>query len=259
MNSLLLFIDEFVSPNHVVIKGGRAKEVMDSHGLKVGLDIAASCLNGKRGRAQVHTCSSDRIELEVVLHKEPPIRDNTSILIAIPRPQTIKKVIQTVACYGAQELHFVSSQACQASYRQSKSLNREMLDKETFLGLQQAFDCIAPKIFIHDNLSDGLRALSVENSQNKNTLMLCAHTYNFESQHAHMHRLANVKLHHVNDKIIMALGPEAGWTNNEVSIFQNEGYRLISLGERIYRVETALALLLGQILFLREKAINENK
>ena len=39
--------------------------------------------------------------------------------------------------------------------------------------------------------------------------------------------------------ILLAVGPEGGWADEEVTHFANEGWRAVSLGSRILRAETA--------------------
>ena len=41
------------------------------------------------------------------------------------------------------------------------------------------------------------------------------------------------------DTLICAVGPEGGWTDEEVSLAMTSGFATISLGQRIYRIETA--------------------
>jgi len=53
---------------------------------------------------------------------------------------------------------------------------------------------------------------------------------------------------HGQDDVACAIGPEGGWTEEEVALAREAGWRVVSLGRRILRVETAalaLAALLG--------------
>ena len=44
---------------------------------------------------------------------------------------------------------------------------------------------------------------------------------------------------HTEGDVVLAIGPEGGWTEDELNIFQNEGWRSASLGPTILRAETA--------------------
>jgi 16S rRNA (uracil1498-N3)-methyltransferase len=39
--------------------------------------------------------------------------------------------------------------------------------------------------------------------------------------------------------VVLAIGPEGGWTRDEVQLFRNAGWVPVSLGENILRAETA--------------------
>lgn len=53
------------------------------------------------------------------------------------------------------------------------------------------------------------------------------------------------------DGVILALGPEGGWTEEELKLFQDTGWISASLGSTILRAETAaiasLALVLAEL------------
>ena len=48
------------------------------------------------------------------------------------------------------------------------------------------------------------------------------------------------------ESVLLAVGPEGGLTEEEVSLATTAGWQLIDLGPRILRVETAAVLLLAQ-------------
>ncbi|TWT83827.1 Ribosomal RNA small subunit methyltransferase E [Planctomycetes bacterium CA13] len=48
--------------------------------------------------------------------------------------------------------------------------------------------------------------------------------------------------------ILAAIGPEGGWTNEEVELAVANGFSPISLGKRIYRIETAAVVVAARLL-----------
>lgn len=56
-------------------------------------------------------------------------------------------------------------------------------------------------------------------------------------------------------QILVVVGPEGGFTENEVAGFTARGSKAISLGPRILRTETAALVALAQILFAREASV----
>ena len=49
----------------------------------------------------------------------------------------------------------------------------------------------------------------------------------------------------VKKKIVVAVGPEGGWEDEEVSLLLSRGFKLVSLGPRILRTDMAVSVLLG--------------
>jgi RsmE family RNA methyltransferase len=49
------------------------------------------------------------------------------------------------------------------------------------------------------------------------------------------------------DAIHLAIGPEGGWTDDEVALFLKSGYLGYSLGQRILRTDIAVPILLQQM------------
>ena len=43
--------------------------------------------------------------------------------------------------------------------------------------------------------------------------------------------------------VVAAIGPEGGWTDNEVRLATDHGFQPINLGKRIYRIETAATVI----------------
>jgi RsmE family RNA methyltransferase len=50
---------------------------------------------------------------------------------------------------------------------------------------------------------------------------------------------------------VLAIGPEGGWIERELETFVERGFRPVSIGAPILRVEAAVASSLGQLLMLR--------
>jgi 16S rRNA (uracil1498-N3)-methyltransferase len=49
------------------------------------------------------------------------------------------------------------------------------------------------------------------------------------------------------EEITLAVGPEGGWTNQELGYFQSRGFQPLCFGARVMRTETAAPALLAAI------------
>ena len=50
------------------------------------------------------------------------------------------------------------------------------------------------------------------------------------------------------DQMVGAIGPEGGWTDEELALAKDSGFKLVSFGKRILRVETAATLMAARLL-----------
>lgn len=249
MNRLIVLQDELIAENKACLSGARLERVLENHDLKPGLTIAAALLGGKRGRATVAQLSKEKLTLELNLSETPLPRTRIEIIVAVPRPQTVKKVLQTAAAAGLEKVHFIRSEKIVKSYLQSKTLEEQNIQLEVIKGLEQSGDSLAPEVKIHRFFKPFIReylpSRLAENSL-QNSLRLIADT-RAEDQLG----TEAVQGCSLTSTAFVAIGPERGWNPYEVEQFLKLGFHSFNLGERVFRVETALAYLLGQLDLLR--------
>jgi len=58
--------------------------------------------------------------------------------------------------------------------------------------------------------------------------------------HKPIRNICNHKCHGQPKSILLAIGPERGWTDDEVELFQTQGFYLGSLGTPVLKTETAV-------------------
>ncbi len=72
--------------------------------------------------------------------------------------------------------------------------------------------------------------------------------------------LRSVLRERTEESIALAIGPEGGWTENELDIARSCGFQGASLGENILRTETAVVAALAIVNFaLDARAMSRNK
>lgn len=236
MNLLLLRAEE-VGADHVARLGGRrlehAREV-----LKVQKDqvLRVGVLGGAMGTAKVISSTPAELALEVSVTEPPPPRAGVSLVLAIPRPKQLKRVIPAVASLGVDRVMLVNAARVEKSYFDSKVLDAEFLAGLVELGLEQACDTIAPtlevrerlKPFVEDELATWAPA---------GALRLVPHPYD-----AVPLRPVPAAQH-----VVLAIGPDGGWVPFEIELFKRLGFQPVSLGPRILRGEVAVPAVLGAL------------
>ena len=112
---------------------------------QVGDRLKIGQLGGKLGSASIKTITSDSIQLsDIQLNNNPPAKLNLIVVLALPRPKVLRRLIMDMTALGVNDIILINSYRTQKSYWQSPMLAR--LDEFVLEGLQQGVDTVAPRI-----------------------------------------------------------------------------------------------------------------
>jgi RsmE family RNA methyltransferase len=227
------------------LQGPRALYAYDTHGIREGQTVRVGVLGGLKGEARVLSATQAAIALELSLSENPLPPEPIDLIVGVSRPQTIKKVIQAAVMLGVRSLHFVRSEQGEKSYLQSRSLDEDQILDESIKALEQVWDTRAPEILVHRTFAYFLeKKYPVLISEVGRTLSLVAHPTGEPLSAPDRSRFSD-------SHVVVAIGPERGWSAQEIELFAQAGFKVIGLGDRVVRVEIALVLLMGQLQLLR--------
>lgn len=232
MNLVLLEEDDFVSEGRVRLSGRRREHVLAVHRVATGDALTVGLLGGKIGSGTV--TSLDPLELDVVLDADPPPPLDVTLVLALPRPKVLNRVIAGATSMGVKRIWLINAWRVEKSYWKSPRLSDDNLRAQRILGLEQARDTILPSIelrrlfrpFVEDELP----------SIAKGTRRIVAHPYDAAP-------LPPV----LDGPLTLAIGPEGGFIEQEIASLRAIGFEPMTLGARILRVETAVNVLLGRV------------
>jgi len=232
MNLLLLETHEVSADGLVRLSGRRQEHAREVLRVQAGETLRVGVRGGRCGLATVLARDDQALELRVELNAAPPPRPGIDLILAIPRPKALKRIIPALASLGVDRVVLVNAARVEKSYFDSKVLERTFLDGLIDLGLEQARDTVPPTIelrerfkpFIEDELSAfGPAARLVP------------------------HPTASAALAPVpkNQRVLLAIGPDGGWVPFEIELLAKHGFVPVSLGERVLRVEVAVPTVIG--------------
>lgn len=235
MNLILLSRTDFATPSRAVLRGRRFEHVMAVHRAAVGDSLRVGVLGGRMGSGTLVRLAATEIELEVCLDAEPPPKRPVTLLLALPRPKVLRRVLQTIAAMGVPRLVLVNAQRVEKSFWQSPGLAADAVHAELVLGLEQARDTVLPEVVFErlfkPLVEDRLPALAA------GTTALVAHPpAAVECPRA------------VPGPVTLAIGPEGGFIPYEIDLLESRGFQAVTLGLRILRVEQAVPALLARLL-----------
>ncbi|MQU06610.1 16S rRNA (uracil(1498)-N(3))-methyltransferase [Pseudomonas helleri] len=235
MNLLLLEEADFIAADRVILRDRRLTHMQDVHRAAVGDTLRVGRIGGLMGSAELVRLEAKEAELVILsLDQAPPPKLPLTLLLALPRPKMLRRVLQTVASMGVPKVVLVNSYRVEKSFWQTPFLEPEAIREQLILGLEQSRDSVLPDIIIEKRLKpfveDRLPAMA------DGTLGLVGHPGNYPDCPRGL-----------SEAVTLAIGPEGGWIPYEIDLLVNAGLQPVQLGARILRVETAVTALLARL------------
>jgi RsmE family RNA methyltransferase len=232
--NLLILREEDWTGGTVRLTGRRLKHVLEVHRARPGDELAVGLLGGAMGRGRVLRLDDQALELDVILDQAPPPKLPLTLILALPRPKVLNRVLAAATSLGVARIYLVNAWKVEKSYWHSPRLAEANLLLQRVLGLEQARDTRLPELHLRRLLrpfaEDELPGLL------QGSLALLAHPGS-----------AAPCPREVAEPATLVIGPEGGFIPAEVELLTRSGCRAVHLGERILRVETAVAALVGRM------------
>ena len=230
----LLLLPEGTSNEELEVTGRQAKHIRRVLRSKPGDIIRVGVENGLLGTATVLDVQENSARIQVSAHEPPPVGLPIRVIIGLPRPKMLRRIIQMLTSTGVKDIIFTHSYRVEKSYWMSPFLEPESILEQARLGLEQGRDTILPSIqlkrYFRPFAEDELPSLV------KNQRAFVAHPGDFPLCPGPS-----------KEPTTLVVGPEGGFIPWEVDFLQKSGCTPVSFGSRILRVETAIPMLLGRI------------
>lgn len=206
--------------------------------LSVGDCIKVGQQNGFKGTAIVESIHDQQLILSYVqLDQSPPPKLPLTLIVALPRPKALRRLIMDATSLGVEQICLIHSYRVEKGYWQTPFL--QQLDDYVMLGLEQAGDTMPPKIecfkrfrpFVEDILPTLIQPINGATRQ-----ALVAHPY-----------ASQPMPYASNQPTVLVVGPEGGFIPFEIELLQANGCQPATLGSRILRCETAITSLIGRL------------
>ena len=234
MNLLLLEEADFIAADRVVLRDRRLTHMQEVHRSEVGDSLRVGRINGLMGSAELLRLEAGEAELRVTLDQPPPAKLPLTLVLALPRPKMLRRVLQTVASMGVPRVVLMNSYRVEKSFWQTPFLEPEAIREQLILGLEQSRDSVLPEIIIEKRfkpfVEDRLPQLV------EGTLGLVGHPGDYPACPRGL-----------DQAVTLAIGPEGGWIPYEIDLLAKAGLQPVQLGARILRVETAVTALLARL------------
>ena len=232
--NLIILDNEEIHDGRVEITGEKLAHILTYLKPSIGDVLRTGLLNGPMGEGVVTYVSDLKLVLFLTMHRRPPAPLPLKLVLAMPRPKVLNRVIEHATAMGTKEIYIIKTWRVDKSYWMSPVIEQENLRSQMIKGLEQGKDTVMPTIkirrlfkpFVEDELPSII----------KDSLALAAHP-----------AAENPCPCGVDLPVTLALGPEGGFIPYEIEALRKIGFEAVSLGDRILRVETALPFLIGRL------------
>lgn len=235
MNIVLLQPEELGDDAVAVLRDQRAVHIRGVLKAAVGDSLRVGVLGGRCGQGVIEADGPDGVRLRVTLSEPPPARHRYTIVLALPRPKMLRRILRQCAEFGVADLHLIHSARVEKSYWQTPLLQPARLQEALQMGLERSRDTIAPRVQLHRRfrpfVEDALPGL-------------CGGRPCWLADHGAALSLADAPA----VPAVVMIGPEGGFVPFEVQLAEAVVARRVGLGERILSVDTALTTVLAQAL-----------
>ena len=171
-----------------------------------------------------------------VCHDQKSLRPWIDLVLAPPRPRVMKRLLPQLAAMGVGRIVLVGAKKVENDFWGATLLKEENYRPLLVDGLMQAGTSILPTLEARRNFR---RFVETElDTLFPTARRIVAHPYGAEGAKG-----AEGAAGHP----LLAIGPEGGWTDDEVALLESKGFERYSLGPRILRTDTATIALIARL------------
>jgi RsmE family RNA methyltransferase len=172
-----------------------------------------------------------------------------TMLIGFPRPIQLKRLLRDMAGLGAGEVWLCGTDLVEKSYLKSTLCNEEECRKMLLEGSVQAASTHVPEVRLFPDLAAALQQVDAGRAgQAERTLRLAMDNVRPEQGLSSLLAGEGETLRGDGVRVVSAIGSERGWSDRERGLLEQEGFRLLSMGKRVLRTESAATVAASLIL-----------
>ncbi|MDH3982346.1 MAG: 16S rRNA (uracil(1498)-N(3))-methyltransferase [Kiritimatiellaceae bacterium] len=237
MNLIVLQPLEVDADHRVVLTDDRARHIRKVLKAEPGKILRVGLLNGALGMGTVESVDRDAVVICCEFESDVPPKPRIDLVLAMPRPKVLKRLWAQFAALGVGRIVLLRADKVERFYFDSHVLEPEFYTKRLIEGLQQAKCTHLPDVlirplfkpFVEDELDD-----------------LFPNHWKLLADPSGERRVSGFQPLK-RERVVLAIGPEGGWTPYELDMLQEHGFEMFNMGGRILRTDTACVGLISMV------------
>ena len=202
----------------------------------------------------------------------PPMR--VDLLLAVPRPKVLRRMWAPLASMGVDRVYLTNAARVERYYFDSKALEPDAVEDELLRGLEQSGDVYMPGVCVARRFPAAFDALGVTGEAPREgsaewlvdpppertepwssfvgcseptPVLLMAHPGSRTSLREALGGAGRAGWGYGARRVVVAVGPEGGWTEHERERMLEHGFREVALGNRTFASDVACVSLVAAV------------
>ena len=222
----------------------RAEHVLNILHGEIGQILKTGVVNGLIGTSEIIGIDASKPEVSVRCgHNDVSRRPWVDLILAPPRPRVMKRLLPQLATMGVGRIVLVGAKKVEKDFWGATLLKEENYRPLFIDGLMQGGTSVLPRLETRRNFRKFIKEEIDELFPASKRIV--AHPY----EAIEPKKVGDVQTDYEECRsLLLAIGPEGGWTDEEVSLLEEHGFDRYSLGSRILRTDTATIAMLAQLM-----------
>lgn len=233
--NLILFDAADIQPDgSVEALGDQAHHLTRVLRVHPGQQVRVGVIDGPVGVGTVTAIGDGRVTLQAAFDSDTPERPGVDLLLALPRPKVMRRLWAQISALGVGQVILTNAEKVERDYFDTHLLRPDGYRPLLLEGLQQARDTRVPVVSVHKQFRKLIEADLDGLFPSGQRLV------------AHPGGETSIRdaLGAVPSRVLLAVGPEGGWNDFELSLLQSHRFTSVTMGPRTLTTTTACIALL---------------
>ncbi len=230
----IILFEKLPTDNYIPSNDFRGEHIIKVLRLAQGDSFILGEIGGWQGSATISSISKEGVAYGWVARENSSYLYPVTLLVAQVRPICMKRILREAVSLGVSQIIVTGADTAEKSYQDAKLWTTGEYQKYIMDGAMQSGRTGLSNLQLVSRVEDAIQSHGTWQQK-----ILLDNVLSGD-------RLSNFS--YAGDSVVLAVGPERGWSQRERQVLTAAGFESCTLGSRILRTETACGVGIGLLL-----------